>query len=168
MISDALTDALNQQIGSELSASHHYLAIAAYFAGRSLDDWAAFFHRQSEEERTHALKILDFLIDNDARVSFPAVGAFDAEFPDALGAVRGALESERKVSGQFDAMASLAAEHQDHRGAQFLQWFINEQVEEEATMSKLVDLVSSGINLFQAQQYLPAPHAAAGAEPAAG
>ena len=156
MIHDALAKALNDQIASEFSASNHYLAIATYFALDSLDDWAAFFQRQSEEERGHGMKILQFLVDNDADIRIPAVPEARVDYPNALEAVSSALDSERKVSGQFDTLAALATEHRDYRSLQFLQWFIYEQVEEEATMDKLVDLVKSGINLFQAQQYLPA------------
>ena len=155
MLTEALAQALNNQIAFEFSASNHYLAIATYFAKQSLDEWAAFFFRQSEEERMHGLKILTYLIDNDAEVHLPAVGEARTDFDDALTAVRSALESERKVTGQFNEMAAIATENKDYRGSQFLQWFINEQVEEEATMGKLMDLVKSGINLFQAQQYIP-------------
>ncbi|MDE0527776.1 MAG: ferritin [Truepera sp.] len=155
MISDALTKALNGQIASEFTASNHYLAIATYFALGSLDGWADFFYRQSEEERGHGLKILQFLIDNDAEVHLPAVAEARTDFADALEAVCSALTSERKVSGQFDALAALATENRDYRSLQFLQWFISEQVEEEASMGKLVDLVKSGVNLFEAQQHLP-------------
>ena len=165
MLSDALAQALNRQIGSEFSAGNHYLAIASYFALRSLDDWAAFFFRQADEERGHGMKILNYLIDNDAEVHLPAIAEASTDFPDALTAVTSALASERNVSRQFDEMAFIANDNKDYRGLQFLQWFINEQVEEEAIMDKLVDLVSSGINLFQAQQYLPVPQVPA--DPAA-
>ena len=95
-------------------------------------------------------------------VTLPAVAEASTDFADAQAAVQSALDSERSVSRQFDAMAAIASEQGDYRGLQFLQWFINEQVEEEATMGKLVDLIASGINLFQAQQYLPDPHAEGG------
>ncbi|MDQ3396888.1 MAG: ferritin [Deinococcota bacterium] len=157
MISQKLAEALNEQIASEFGASNHYLAIAAYFAKQSLDLWAGFFYRQSEEEREHGLKILRFLIDNDADLRLPAVGEAGLDFENAHEAVSSALESERKVSRQFDELAALATKEKDYRGLQFLQWFVSEQVEEEATMGKLVDLTASGINLFQAQQFLPAP-----------
>jgi len=162
MLTKPLATALNEQIASEFSASNHYLAIAAYFALRSLDEWAAFFFRQSEEERMHGMKILMYLIDNAAEVTLPAVAEARTDFPDAMTAVNSALESERNVTRQFNDMAAIATEHRDYRGLQFLQWFINEQVEEEATMDKLVDLVKSGINLFQAQQYLPVVQAGTG------
>lgn len=162
MLTKPLAQALNEQIASEFSASNHYLAIATYFALRSLDEWAGFFFRQSEEERTHGMKILTYLIDNAAEVTLPAVAEARTDFADALTAVSSALESERKVTRQFNDMAAIATDHKDYRGLQFLQWFINEQVEEEATMGKLVDLLKSGINLFQAQQYLPVVQAGAG------
>ena len=155
MLSEALAKALNKQIASEFSASNHYLAIATYFAQQSLDEWAAFFFRQSEEERMHGMKILTYLIDNDAEVHLPAINGARVEFSDALAAVSSALESEQKVTQQFNEMAMIATENKDYRGLQFLQWFINEQVEEESTMGKLIDLVKNGANLFQMQQYLP-------------
>ncbi len=164
MLNSDLIKALNEQIGSELGASNHYLAISSYFALQSLDEWAAFFMRQSDEERMHALKIIDFLIDNDANFDLPALPAEKTNFADALEAVNSALESERKVTQQFNNMASIAQKNGDFRGMQFLQWFIDEQVEEEASMGKLVDLVKSGLNLFQAQHFLPAPHEEANAE----
>ncbi len=164
MLDQELVNALNKQIGSEFSASNHYLAIAGYFAKQSLDDWAAFFFMQSDEERMHALKITNFLIDNDAELYFPAISEQRLDFATALEAVESALDSERAVTKQFNDMAFIASQNRDYRGLQFLQWFIDEQVEEEASMGKLVDLLKSGINLFQAQQYLPQPHAEAGAE----
>ena len=155
MLNKKLAQALNTQIASEFSASNHYLAIATYFAKQSLDEWAAFFFRQSEEERMHGMKILTYLIDNDAEVHLPAIAEARVDFNDALAAVSSAVASEQNVTQQFNVMAGIASEHKDYRGLQFLQWFINEQVEEEATMAKLVDVLESGINLFQAQQYLP-------------
>jgi len=161
MLNQELVKALNNQIGSEFTASNHYLAIAVYFAKQSLDEWANFFLRQSDEERMHAHKIINFLIDNDAELYIPAIPEQRLDFANALEAVQSALDSELEVTKQFNEMAFIASQNRDFRGLQFLQWFIDEQVEEEATMGKLVDLVKSGINLFQAQQYLPQPHAEA-------
>jgi len=155
MINKELISKLNEQIGSEFSASQHYLGIATYFAKQSLDNWADFFFRQAEEERLHGMKILKFLIDNDADVTFPAIKETHSNFADALSAVTSALKSEQKVSQQFVELAEIASHSNDYRGLQFLQWFIEEQVEEEATMKKLIDLIESGLNLFQAQAFLP-------------
>ena len=159
MISSTLTKALNQQIGHELSAHNHYLAIAVYFARRSLDGWAAFFYRQAEEEREHALKIVDFLLDHDVAPSIPEAKEARPNFADAIEAIASAVKAERTVTTQFEAMMAIAHQENDYRAVPLLHWFLNEQIEEEATMGKLHDLVRSGINLFQAQEYLPTPHA---------
>jgi len=159
MISSTLTKALNQQIGHELSAHNHYLAIAVYFARRSLDGWAAFFYRQAEEEREHALKIVDFLLDHDVSPFIPAAEEARPNFADAIEAIASAVKAERTVTTQFEAMMAIAHQENDYRAVPLLHWFLNEQIEEEATMGKLHDLVRSGINLFQAQEYLPTPHA---------
>ena len=166
MISSTLTKALNDQIGHELSAHNHYLAIAVYFASRSLDGWAGFFYRQAEEERAHAMKILHFLLDNDVTPHIPAAREARPAFADAVEAVASAVKAERTVTTQFEAMMAIAHQENDYRAVPLLQWFLSEQIEEEATMGKLLDLVQSGINLFQAQAHLPAPHAEgeAGAE----
>src|SRR4029079_16421204 len=84
----------------------------------------------------------------------PAVKAVSTRFPSALVAAQRALQSEKDVAGQFDRMAALASAEGDHRGHQFLQWFIEEQVEEEAKLQSIVDLIDSGINLFQAEALL--------------
>ncbi len=164
MISSTLTKALNEQIGHELSAHNHYLATAVYFAKRSLDGWAAFFFRQAEEEREHSLKILHFLLDNDIAPYIPQTAEAKPGFADAVEAVASAVRAERTVTTQFEAMMAIAHQENDYRAVPLLQWFLNEQIEEEATMGKLLDLVQSGINLFQAQDYLPRPHADGGEE----
>ena len=159
MISSALIKALNNQVGNELSAHNHYLAIAVYFAKRSLDGWADFFFRQAEEEREHAMKILHFLLDNEVAPFIPEAREAKPAFADAVEAVASAVKAERTVTAQFEAMMAIAHQENDYRAVPLLQWFLNEQIEEEATMGKLLDLVQSGINLFQAQDYLPEPHA---------
>lgn len=155
-MNEKVAKALNEQIGHEFSASNHYLGIATYFAKQSLLQWADFFFKQSAEEHMHGMKILNFLIDNDASITLPAIPEAKTEFTDALEAVTSALNSEKNVSKQFDSMAALTETEKDFRSRQFLEWFIAEQVEEEATMNHLIDLIKSGINLFQAQQFLPA------------
>ena len=159
MISSTLTRALNEQIGNELSAHNHYLAIAVYFAKRSLDGWAGFFFRQAEEEREHAMKILHFLLDNDVAPTISRAEEAKPVFADAVDAVASAVKAERTVTAQFEALMAIAHQENDYRAVPLLHWFLNEQIEEEATMGKLLDLVQSGINLFQAQDFLPEPHA---------
>ncbi|NUL81337.1 MAG: ferritin [Armatimonadetes bacterium] len=154
MISKQLAAMLEEQIGWELKASNHYLATAAYFASNDLDGWAKAFYAQSEEEREHALKIVKFLIDTSTPFNIPAVSAAETRFESALEACQKALTSEQAVTAQFKRMAQVALSEGDYVGFQFLQWFLDEQVEEEALMGKYISLIESGINLFQAEEFL--------------
>jgi len=154
MLSADLRKLLITQIGNELAAHQLYLGIALYFERQSLDRWGKLFADQSVEEAQHARKIMDFLTDNEIDFDLPALKAQSTRFKSPLDAAKRALESEKTVAGQFDQMATIAAENGDHRGHQFLQWFIEEQVEEESKLQSIVDLIDSGINLFQAEALL--------------
>jgi bacterioferritin B len=154
MISKRLADLLTVQIASELSAHMIYQAVSIYFRRQSLQGWGKLYFDQSVEEATHANKIIDFLIDQDVAFELPKLPGAKTEFKSALDAVRTTLSNEQKVTGQFQAMAKAALDEGDHTSYQFLQWFLDEQVEEERTAQALVDLVASGINLFHAEPLL--------------
>ena len=154
MISKRLADLLVAQIESELTAHQNYQGISIYFRRQSLNRWGALYHAQSVEEASHARKIIDFLIDQDVEFDLPALPRAKTSFKSGLDAVKATLDSERRVSAQFQQMAKAAVDEADHTSLQFLQWFIEEQVEEERTAQALVDLVASGINLFQAEPLL--------------
>lgn len=154
MISKPVTKLLVAQVAHELGAHQVYMGISLYFERESLRGWAKLFRDQSIEEAGHAAKITTFLIDNEVDFGLPPVGAAPTTYGSAREAVETALASERRVTGQFDAIASAAREANDHRSLQFVQWFIEEQVEEERTMGALLDLLDSGINLFQAEGLL--------------
>ena len=154
MISDRLGSMLVEQVGSELTAHQTYMGISIHFERLSLKRWAALFRAQAIEEAGHGEKIMAFLIDNEVSFDLPALHGATTHSTDATEALEAALASELRVSGQFDAMAAAARAEDDHRSFQFLQWFIDEQVEEERTIRSLLDLVNSGINLFQAEPLL--------------
>src|SRR5262245_35044708 len=154
MISKRLADMLTAQIASELSAHMIYQAVSIYFRRQSLQRWGKLFFDQGVEEAVHANKIIDFLVDQDVAFELPKLPGAKTEFKSPLDAVRTTLANEQKVSGQFQAMAKAALDEGDHTSYQFLNWFIEEQVEEERTAQALVDLVASGINLFQAEPLL--------------
>ena len=156
MLSTDLRKLLIAQIGNELGAHQLYLAIAIFFERQSLVRWGRLFRTQSAEEAQHAQKIIDFLVDNEIDFDLPALKATSTRFDSPAAAARRALDSERTVAGQFDHAAKVAVDGGDHRGFQFLQWFIAEQVEEETKLQRLVDLIESGINLFQAEAQLDA------------
>jgi len=154
MISDRLRDFLVEQIGHELTAHQDYMGISLHFQQQSLLRWARFFRDQSIEEAQHAAKIMDFLVDNEVVFDVPPLPGASAQFDSALAAAQAALEWERSVSERFRAASKLALDEGDATSHEFLQWFIAEQVEEEAKMLHVIDLIESGINLFQAEPLL--------------
>jgi bacterioferritin B len=154
MISQRLSKLLVDQIGQELKAHQAYMGISIYFERRSLKRWAGVFKRQAIEEARHGTRIMSFLIDNEVEFDLPTIPKATTHFESASKAVQAALDNEIKVTGLIDVLAATAVAEGDHRGAQFLQWFIDEQVEEERKMRDLLELVDSGINLFQAEPLL--------------
>jgi ferritin len=154
MLDGDLRKLLIAQLGNEFAAHALYMGISVYFDRASLKAWGGLFKRQAIEEAQHAQKIMDFLTDNEVDFDLPAVKAVSTRFGSAKAAAQRALQSEQDVAAQFDRMAAVAAAAGDHRGFQFLQWFIEEQVEEEAKLQSIVDLIDSGINLFQAEALL--------------
>lgn len=156
MVTADLRKLLIAQIGNELAAHQLYLAISIYFERQSLDRWGKLFRRQSVEEAQHAQKIIDFLVDNEIDFDLPALKSTSTRFETPAAAARRALDSERAVASQFDRAAATARAADDHRGFEFVQWFIAEQLEEETKLQRIVDLIDSGINLFQAEAQLDA------------
>jgi ferritin len=132
--------ALNAQIAREFGASHQYAAIAVYYESHTLPQLARFFYEQALEERGHAMMMVKYLIDSDSSVEFGAIAAPNNEFADHVAPIKLALEQEREVSGQISKLFELAREERDYLSEQFMQWFLKEQVEEEATMGELLDV----------------------------
>jgi bacterioferritin B len=134
-------DQLNLQIGNELAAHNQYLACAIYYDALTMPQMATFFYDQALEERSHALMMVQYLLDTDAPVSMPAVPAAQSDFADLVAPVELALAQERAVTEQINGLLRIAREENDFASEQFMQWFIKEQVEEVATMSDLLAVV---------------------------
>ena len=137
----AFVDKLNEQIGYEFGASQQYVAAAVYYDSETLPRLAAFFYAQAIEERNHAMMMVQYLMDADAKIVIPGIEAPKGDFADIVEPVRVALEQEKRVSEQINGLAATAREAGDFTSEQFVQWFIKEQVEEVATMSDLVRVV---------------------------
>jgi ferritin len=133
---------LNAQIGNELAAHNQYLACAVHYDGLTMPQMAAFFYGQASEERDHALMMVQYLLDTDAEVTIPGVEAPVSSFADVVAPVQLALDQERRVTEQVNALLRTAREESDYASEQFLQWFVKEQVEEVATMSDLLAVVT--------------------------
>jgi ferritin len=138
MSSERFVDALNAQISREFAAAHQYTAIGAYYAAETYPQLTKFFYAQAEEEREHAMKMVNYLLDRDARVDFTAVSAPQTQFPDHVAPIKLALEQERKVTVDIADLFTVARETHDYLAEQFLHWFLEEQVEEEASISDLL------------------------------
>ena len=132
---------LNAQIGNELAAHNQYLAVAVHYDALTMPRMAAFFYAQAVEERSHAMMMIQYLLDTDADVVIPGVDSPVAVFDDVVSPVRLALDQEKKVTEQINGLLKIAREESDFASEQFMQWFIKEQVEEVATMSDLLAVV---------------------------
>jgi bacterioferritin B len=138
MPSERFTEALNEQIGREFAAAHQYLAISAYYEAETFPRLARFFGDQADEERGHALRMVDYLLETGVSPRLEAVPPPQGRFDDHVAPIRLALEQERKVTVEIGKLFETARETRDHASEVFLQWFIDEQVEEEATMESLL------------------------------
>jgi bacterioferritin B len=155
MPSDSFVAKLNEQIGHEYAAHQQYVAIAVHYDAETLPQLARFFYRQALEERDHAMMMVQYLIDADARAMVPGVAAPEGDFADIVSPVALALAQEKRVSEQINALAALAREENDYSSEQFMQWFIKEQIEEVATMSDLLRVVErSRENAMDIEDYL--------------
>lgn len=156
MISRELAKAFNEQIGNEFGASMQYVSIAAHFNQRQLTLLAKLFFRQAEEERQHAMKFVQYLLDTKGDLKLPAVPAPTASFASAEAAVAAALKWEQDVTGQITALMDLAAKQNDYLAQSFLQWFVDEQLEEVVKMDRLLSIIrqSGEKNLLMVEAYL--------------
>ncbi|MFQ5921209.1 MAG: ferritin [Anaerolineales bacterium] len=145
---------MNDQIGSELSASSQYLQLASYFASDDLPELAAFFFRQADEEREHALKFVHYLVETGGQVAIPEVMAAK-DVSSVEEAVQAALDGEKKVTDQINNLSAIAAEEQDFAALRFLGWFSEEQIEEVSTMTELLGVVRrAGDQLLLVEEYV--------------
>jgi ferritin len=167
-------EALNEQIGHEFAASQQYVAVAVYYDEQTLRQLANHFYRQAVEERNHAMIIVQYLLDSEQPVMIPGVAAPKTSFGDAVEPVALALEQERRVTEQIVELVKLAREEGELVGEQFLHWFLQEQREEVASMTELLNVVERGRdNLLLVEEYLARSSRTespleAGAPPAAG
>jgi ferritin len=155
MPSSAFVERLNEQIGHEFAAHQQYVAIAVHYDAETLPRLAAFFYAQALEERNHALMMVRFLLDQDVDATVPGVIAPQVVFEDVVAPVALALEQEKRVSEQINALTATARSEGDYTSEQFMQWFIKEQIEEVATMSDLLRVVDRAReNPLLAEEYL--------------
>jgi ferritin len=141
LISNRINGAINEQIGREFGASMQYVAIAAHFDCEGLPQLAKHFYRQANEEREHGMRFVKFVVDTDGRVEIPQVPAPRSRFSSAEEALQLSLDWEMEVTRQINALVDLAIKENDHITRNFLQWFVDEQLEEVSSMDTLLRMI---------------------------
>jgi bacterioferritin B len=140
MPSERFVEALNDQIGREFNAAHQYTAVAAYYDRETFPRLAKFFFDQADEERGHAMKMVEYLRDTNSDLRLGEIASPRTSFADHVEPIRLALEHERKVTVSISGLFEIARETNDYASESFMQWFVDEQVEEEATMEALLQV----------------------------
>ncbi|MHA7734394.1 ferritin [Nitrosopumilus sp. S6] len=170
-ISTKMKKALNDQIALEGLASSSYLAMASWCEVTGYKGAADYFYAQSDEERTHMIKIIHYLNDIGATATIPAIKAPSGTYKSLEGLVKTALKNEQDVTKAIHKMVELAHKEKDHSTYAFLEWFVNEQVQEETkfeTILQKFDLIGRDkIAINEIDKILAADAAAPESDPAA-
>ena len=139
MFNSKIQEALNEQINHEFYSSYLYLSMSAYFETLSLQGFAHWMRLQSTEEQVHAIKLFDFINDRNGRVVLTAIEQPPAKFQSPLDVFQQAFKHEQQVTELIDELYKLAATDKDYAIQVALQWFIEEQVQEEKQIRQIVD-----------------------------
>ena len=168
MAADAFIDQLNVQIGNEFAASQQYIACAIYYDEQTMQQTAQLFFDQAVEERNHAMMMVRYLLDADARVELPGIVAPVTQFEDVVAPVALALQQEKRVTEQINELIAIARRENDFASDQFMQWFIKEQIEEVSKMSDLLAVARrSAHDVEQIEDYVQRETAPEAADPTA-
>jgi ferritin len=141
MIGKKIRDAFNVQIQHETYSSYLYLSMAAYFHGKGFDGMAQWMRVQAMEELTHAMKFFGHINERQGTVELLAIEKPPASWKSPLDAFKAALKHEQFITGKIEGLVKLATAEKDYASQSMLQWFIDEQVEEEANATKNVQLL---------------------------
>ena len=158
MISEKMQDAINKQVTAEFYSAHLYLSMAAYLESIDLPGFANWMRIQYQEEVSHAMKMFDYVIERDGRAIIAGFEDPQVEWKSALDIFEGAYAHEQKVTAMINNLMDIAIAEKDHASQIFLQWFVNEQVEEEASAKGVIQqlkmLGDSKGGLFQMDREL--------------
>ena len=158
MLNPKIQDAFNKQINAELFSSYLYLSMAGYFESESFKGMAHWMRIQAAEENQHAMRIFDRINDRSGRVTLTEIEAPKTQWNSPLDAFQDAYKHELKISGMLNDLMNLAAVEKDGASHDFLEWFVREQVEEEAAAQLIVDQLKlvgdHGVGLYLIDQQL--------------
>jgi ferritin len=156
LISKELNAAFNEEIGLELFSSHQYMVMAAWFDELALKKLSELFFKQGEEERTHAMKFIKYVMDAGGKVEIPTVDAPQSTYATVEEAIRASYDWEMEVTRRINALMALAIDQKDYIAQDFLRWFVTEQLEEVSSMDRLLKVVrqAGDRNLIMLEAYL--------------
>lgn len=158
MLKPEVEAALNEQINAELGAYYTYLSMAAYFYAENLNGFAAWMRHHSDEEQFHAMKIYDYINERGGTVELKPISGPPTTWDSPVAAFEDALKHEQHVTHLINKLVDLSIEHSDHATNSFLQWFVDEQVEEEdvvdTVLQDLKRVGESGVALFMLDREL--------------
>ncbi len=141
MFNKKLQNAINDQIQRELESAQIYLSMAAYFDSANLPGFAQWMKMQFQEEQAHAFRFYDYVFDRGGQVILQALGQPPTEFQSPLDVLEQTLAHEQKVTGHINDLYALAVEEKEYSSQIFLQWFVEEQVEEEKAAGDIIALL---------------------------
>ena len=154
MISKKMEDALNEQVNAELYSAYLYLSMESYFKSKNMNGFANWMRVQTQEEMSHTMKIYGFIDERGGRILLKAIEGPQTEWESPLAVFEAVYEHEQKVTGLINDLVDLAIAEKDHATNSFLQWFVSEQVEEEASADaaiqqlKMVESAPGGMFMF--------------------
>lgn len=139
MTQETLHNKMNEQVTNEFQAAYFYLSMSSYFVAQNQPGFAHWMRVQSQEESEHALKFFDFLLKSGQKVTLLTINQPASDFESSLEVFSQALRNEKKVTSQIHHLADLAQQEQDEAAQKLIQWFVEEQVEEEESVSEIIE-----------------------------
>ncbi len=138
MLSKTMQDVINKQIARELDAAYTYLGIAAYCSQEQYNGFANYFRVQTQEELFHASKMITFVLDAGGKIDLPSIASAKTEFGSLMDVLDASIAHEKENTKGVHEVADLAITEKDHATRTFFDWFVTEQVEEEANFEQLI------------------------------
>jgi ferritin len=168
MLKPKIQDALNEHLNEELFSAYLYMSMASYFEAKNLSGMAQWMKTQVQEELMHGVKFFDFVHDRGGQAILAQIAAPKSNWDSPINAFEEAYAHECHISSRINKLVDLAIAESDHALNTFLQWFVNEQVEEEATVEAIVDKLrmvgDNGVAMFMLDAELGKRTAMEGAE----
>jgi len=139
MISKKMENSLNIQLNHEFFSAYLYLNMSAYASANGFNGCARWFNSQYQEETAHAMKLFKYLEDQGAQIDLEDIKVAKVEYSSIIDVFEKALEHERKMTNWLNNLSDQAMKEKDHATYNLLQWYVTEQVEEEASFSEIID-----------------------------